>query len=369
MSDQSKQYDEKDNSKIRKTMEAILHSDRLSQLQAFDARLVDYEPYSFQVIFRIRGRNLGMLILPLLLLATLDMGWWFLLDRFLLVQFDLQNGELSEETRDRIEQLDKLISPILVPVSFLMVFRLGRAAIRFWDARKAVGSLVERSRSMISTAVIGCQGNVEMVNQFALWICVYPITVKNFLRPESPGQSEVCCKSKPTSSHKYTGAGTVFGDLLTADEAEALIKSPCQPIFVLNKLRALVWNIDNGEPSEGSLKQALLYRHLNGQVDSLTAAWGAMERINGTPLPFVYVVHLRTFLMLYLSVWHLASIALNGWFSIFPLLIASWGLLGIEAAAVECERPFHWNKNHLALGKMCIAVASNVHQTLENCGY
>lgn len=351
-------------------MEAILHSDRLSQLKAFDANLVAYEAYSFQIIFRLRGRNFRMLILPLLLLATLDVGWWFLLDRFLLVQFDLQNGELSEETRDRIEQLDKLISPILIPVSFLMVFRLGRAAIRFWDARKAAGLLVERSRTLISTAVIGCQGNVEMVNQFALWICVFPITVKNFLRPESLAQFEASFfKSKPMSSHTYTGAGTVFGDLLTTDEAEALTKSPFQPIFVLNKLRALSWNIGNGEPSEGSLKQALLYRQLNEQVDTLTAAWGAMERINGTPLPFVYVAHLRTFLMLYLSLWHLASIALNGWISIFPVLIASWGLLGIEAAAVECERPFHWNKNHLALGRMCIVVASNVHQTLENCGY
>lgn len=354
----------KDNdSKIKITMGAIIDNDRISQLAAFDGTLVNYEPYSFWMIFRLRGRNFRMLMLPLFLLVVLDVAWWFVFDRLLI-------GDFSEEERERIEELDKLVSPILIPVSFLLVFRLGRAAVRFWEARASAGLLVEVCRKLISSVVVGCEQNIEMVNEFAVWISLFPISVKHFLRPESRAQSEASCfKAKTMSSHKYSGSGTVIGDLLSAPEAEKLIKSPCQPIYVLNKLRILVWKMGNGDPGEGSPKQAMLYRHANEQVDALTKAWGAMERINGTPLPFVYVVHLRTFLMLYLTLWHLASIALNGWVSVFPLLIASWGLLGIEAAAVECERPFHWNKNHLALGRMCAVVASNVHQTLENCGF
>ena len=38
-------------------------------------------------------------------------------------------------------------------------------------------------------------------------------------------------------------------------------------------------------------------------VDDLTGAWGAMERIGNTPLPFAYVAHLRTTLVLYLGLW------------------------------------------------------------------
>eukprot|EP00980_Cylindrotheca_fusiformis_P015129 scaffold4180_cov99-Cylindrotheca_fusiformis.AAC.10 len=357
-------------SKIRKTMEAILHSDRLSQLQACDANLVTYEPYSFSMIFRLRGRNFRMLILPILLLMALDIGWWFALSRLSVLEVGLLNAELSDDTRDRVEELDKLVSPILVPVSFLLVFRLGRAAIRFWEARTSSGLLVEVSRTLISTVIVGCEGNEDIASQFATWITVFPLAVKNFLRPESREQFDKSCfKTKNVASRSNVGAGTVIGDLLTAAEAEDMMKSPYQPIFVLNKLRSLVWKLGNGSSVEGSPKQAMLYRTANEQVDLLTKAWGAMERINGTPLPFVYVVHLRTFLMLYLSLWHLSSIALNGWVSIFPIILASWGLLGIEAAAVECERPFHWNKNHLPLGRMCTVVAMNVHQTLENCGY
>lgn len=69
--------------------------------------------------------------------------------------------------------------------------------------------------------------------------------------------------------------------------------------------------------------------------------------------------------MLYLFLWHTEAIASEGWIALVPLLLASWGLLGIEAASVECERPFHWHSNHLALGKACLVVARNVAQTME----
>ena len=113
-------------------------------------------------------------------------------------------------------------------------------------------------------------------------------------------------------------------------------------------------------------KGVALYRQLSQQIDVLNGAWGAMERIAATPLPFVYVVHLRTFLLLYLFLWNLEGIGNNGWKSTPALLAASWALLGIEAAAVECERPYQLHSNHLPLGKMCVVVAKNVVQTMKS---
>lgn len=63
--------------------------------------------------------------------------------------------------------------------------------------------------------------------------------------------------------------------------------------------------------------------------------------------------------------WYVIAIAKNGNIVIPVLLFVSWGLLGIEAAAVECERPFQWHQNHLALGKAAIVVAYNVAQTIQ----
>ncbi|CAJ1958264.1 unnamed protein product [Cylindrotheca closterium] len=394
----------KEDAKLSKTIKAILDPDRIEALLAFDATLVRYEPFSFLVIFRFQGRNWSMMILPLLILGMLDLAWWFILHQVLLPSNairGIENGEMTEDLTARVERLDELVSPILVPVSFLLVFRLGRAAVRFWDARSAMGKLIEVCRTFISTAVVGCQAckaldppalsamnivelvhakkqddvRLKLVRQFARWTCVFPIAVRNFLRPESRAEFEACCnlvcnskRTKGNDEKHEMGISPDLLDLVSFQEATELQHSAFPTIFVLNKMRLLAWDASESAGASPS-KQALLYRQLNEQIDILTGAWGAMERINLTPLPFVYVAHLRTFLMLYLCFWHISSIALNGWVCIPPLMIASWGLLGIEAAAVECERPFHWNRNHLALGKMGVVVAKNVHQTLLNCGY
>ncbi|EJK65438.1 hypothetical protein THAOC_13699, partial [Thalassiosira oceanica] len=43
----------------------------------------------------------------------------------------------------------------------------------------------------------------------------------------------------------------------------------------------------------------------------------------------------------------------------------NWALLGVEACAVECEKPFGISRNHLLLGKMGKIVATNIGQALK----
>ena len=67
---------------------------------------------------------------------------------------------------------------------------------------------------------------------------------------------------------------------------------------------------------------------------------------------------------LYCFCFSVIAIVDNRWKALGPLFAASWALLGIEAASVECERPFAWHSNHLPLGKMCIVISTNVAQTI-----
>ena len=88
-------------------------------------------------------------------------------------------------------------------------------------------------------------------------------------------------------------------------------------------------------------------------------------RIKGTPLPFAYAIHLRTFLLLYLFLWNMSSVARYDWVALPFLFLLNWALLGIEAAAVECESPFDYNPNHLVLGKVSVVVSRNIGQALR----
>jgi predicted membrane chloride channel (bestrophin family) len=47
------------------------------------------------------------------------------------------------------------------------------------------------------------------------------------------------------------------------------------------------------------------------------------------------------------------------------LFLFNWSLLGVEAAAVECESPFDYKSNHLTLGNASVLVARNIGQALK----
>mmetsp|Transcript_17624 Transcript_17624/g.42427 ORF Transcript_17624/g.42427 Transcript_17624/m.42427 type:complete len:386 (-) Transcript_17624:1798-2955(-) len=343
-------------------IEDILHKPRLDALLDCDANIISYDPFSFAMVFGLRGRNLRMIRAPLMILLLWDMCW-----ALTLTLEEHPNGTMF------IASSKGLISPLLTPISFLLVFRLGRAAVRFWDSRAAFGKLVEICRDVMSTAAVSCKNNRrrDLHDDFARWICAFPIATKNFLRPDLP------CSRDGRSRRREIGpllSDKDAGDVLTPVNGGGSMEF-IAPIYVLDRIRELAFLLSfDGECSNGSTalqaqKGIAIYQHLNRQIDTLNGAWGAMERIAATPLPFVYVVHLRTFLLLYLFLWNLQGIESNGWPSIPALLAASWALLGIEAAAVECERPYQLHSNHLPLGKMCVVVAKNVVQTIKTVGW
>lgn len=348
--DRSSVYLVDDNSTV---VESILCQDRLNSLLACDINTLTYDPHKWKVVLTLRGRNIKMISVPLALLTLWGVFWIILLsyDRF-------------SHVRDAISELDGLIGPLLVPVSFLLVFRLGRAAVRFWDARKAMGKIVEMCRVFMSTVSATCVDTEDksLLDDIARWTCVFPIAVKNFLQPSSRKGWD---RDTLIKKRRFE-----IGSLLSNEEANEVLNTSDNnlgPILVLNRLRRLVWRLTMHRSGKSELAgpRDMLYQQLNVHLDTLTGAWGACERINGTPLPLVYVAHLRTFLLLYLVLWQMEAAANHGWVALPTVFAASWGLLGIEAAAVECERPFQWHGNHLPLGKVCVVVSRNVAQIVN----
>lgn len=280
---------------------ALLAPQRMQALENCDRSLLTYDPNSFWMIFRFRGRHFSMIAAPLVLLLLWDVAWALLLVTY---------SEKTAVARDTIRSMEKLITPLLVPVSFLLVFRLGRAAVRYWDARAAMGKLVEVCRTTASTALVGLsfslstssgsdavfrnnravkplqneitlerqrQQQHQLAEDIVRWIAVFPVAVKNFLRP-----------FERSDCNRTLEIENVLGTQDLDAFLSAKGNDRYAPILVLNRLRQLAYEASRQQPSEAL--EALVFRQLNEQIDVLTGAWGAMERINGTPLPFVYVV-------------------------------------------------------------------------------
>ncbi|HRE82501.1 MAG TPA: bestrophin family ion channel, partial [Opitutaceae bacterium] len=83
---------------------------------------------------------------------------------------------------------------------------------------------------------------------------------------------------------------------------------------------------------------------------------GECERIQNTPLPFAYVVHLRRALVLYLLTLPFALVDTFGWTTVLYTFLISYTLLGIDEIGVEIENPFGTDHNDLPLEHICDVV-------------
>ena len=234
---------------------------------------------------------------------------------------------------------------LLTPLTFLLVYRLNRSAVRFYDARAAAGKLIETCRVLAGETVRFCAHDPQACDEICRWVVAFPVCTRNFLR----GQS---------SLEDLQG-------VLTTSQIAVLSSAPVQTLYCCDRIRDAVLRATRSNKLDPPPIAAVMLQTLEGHIATLTGSMGAMERINNTPLPFAYVAHLRSCLTLYLLglPWILQ---MKSWWSVPMVLLISYALLGVEAAAVACERPFHEQTNHLPFNAFARVVADNVQQILQH---
>ena len=252
-------------------------------------------------------------------------------------------------------------------VGFLLVFRLNRAAVRYWDSRAHWGKLVEIGRVLVDSAAIRCGHSPGATGAVAAWVLAFAVSTKAFLhgRP-SVNQDEL--------------AG-----ILEPQEVQRMSEAPHMPLYAAGALRAslaaalaprnppcVAAEDDVGGGASGaldpglSIHRATSWRLLEEHVNALVGVMGAMERIRSSPLPLTYITHLRTTLVIYLLFMPVVFEAMWGWGTIPAVVLSSFVLLGVEGAATECESPFRPDRiNHLRMSAYCNTLFRDVKQLLE----
>lgn len=102
---------------------------------------------------------------------------------------------------------------------------------------------------------------------------------------------------------------------------------------------------------------------LLSSISSLEDSLGVLEKILTTPLPFVYSVHIRHTVWLYLFFLPFQLVQDFGWYTVLGVGIASFIYLGFLAAGEEIEQPFGYDENDLELDMYCRDI---VHVDIEN---
>lgn len=168
-------------------------------------------------------------------------------------------------------------------LGFLLVFRLNRAAERFWQARLFWGQIVVLVRTLVSGLLVHGSGAPTQRDEALRWLAAFPLTAKDFIRGEAMHHPDA-----------YAG-------ILSVEELSNLQRNSHAPLYAAHEVRRNL-NTMFRVSAETNPAYAASWAHqmnfMEDQLNRLLEAEGGLERIKGTPLPLVYVSHLRTFMLI-----------------------------------------------------------------------
>jgi ion channel-forming bestrophin family protein len=227
-----------------------------------------------------------------------------------------------------------------VALGLLLVFRTNASYERFWEGRKLWGGIVNESRNLARAAAAFLRDRPERLRPIILWTAAFGYASMNSLR----GRRSL----GPVASR------------LTKDEVAVALSAQHLPSAVARRITDLLVEARTA----GQLTDYVVV-NIDGNVQLLLDYIGGCERIQKTPLPFAYVVHLRRALILYCLTLPFALVESYGWSTILDTLLIAYVLFGIEEIGVEIENPFGEDDNDLPLEQICSTIEQNLLAVIE----
>lgn len=228
-------------------------------------------------------------------------------------------------------------------LGLLLVFRTNTAYDRFWEGRKAWGTIVVSIRNLARAIklTLNSENPVDQeLNQAALkLLSAFAIATKLHLR-QQPITNEL-------------------DPFLSSDYLTPLKQAPNPP------LQLVLWLGDYCQQSVhhqriDTTQHSVMNQLLNEMIAGLTSC----ERILKTPIPPVYAIFLKRLILLYCLCLPFGLVdQLQGWTGLVVATI-SFVLFGVEAIGSEIENPFGTDPNDLPVDEICTTICSNVESTM-----
>jgi putative membrane protein len=215
-----------------------------------------------------------------------------------------------------------------VALGLLLVFRTNTSFDRWWEGRKLLGSVVNRTRDLgrqLAGYLPAAEG-AAAAEVSRLLNAYFAVAVQG-LR----GETDLAR----------------LGELLTAEERERLEPVKSRPSVVL----AWVTGHLDALARRGALSEARLLA-MDTNVTALSDAHGACERIARTPIPFAYAQHIKVFVTLWCFTLPFAIVDAMLTYTWLASSILAFALFGIDEIGVEIEDPFGYDDNDLPVDRI-----------------
>jgi putative membrane protein len=227
------------------------------------------------------------------------------------------------------------IAPILhtlvgAALGLLLVFRTNASYDRWWEGRRLLGMLVNRSRDLArqvasyvpERAPNGVARSENERTTLARWVVLFYRLSAQTLRAERDLAPVM--------------------PLVRDDEVRTLEAATHRPNVVYTWIsRRLAEHANAGAFSEQRLVA------MDANLTSLQDSLGACERIMKTPVPFAYAQHCKLLVTIFCFTVPFAMAKDLGWFTPFGAAVVAFALFGVDEIGVEIEDPFGHDANDL----------------------
>ncbi len=222
-------------------------------------------------------------------------------------------------------------------LGFLIVFRMNASNARYWEGRSHWGQIINASRNLVR---IGSEYSSE-ARELAELVTAYAICLRRSLQ----GQRDAD-ETEVYLSDSVRQSVCAFGN---------------PPTAVAAAISAWI-----GRQFRAGTIDAMTVRQLEEQLSKLVDAQGGCEKIQKTPLPFVYVVMVKQLIVAYLFTLPIVLCERCGWWSPLLMAVVSLGLFGMEEASVEIEDPFGTDDNCLDMQTYTLTIARDTGQLAQH---
>ncbi|KAK0545083.1 hypothetical protein OC845_005273 [Tilletia horrida] len=190
-------------------------------------------------------------------------------------------------------------------------------------------------------------------------VLAYLVATKHFLRAE-PGINHVDLQELLTDDLKSrwlasinrpiegTGGRTILDGASQYQEDSPLLEATveedptdpalCLPLFILHELAAYVTGVRAAKMMEPAGPAG--FSTVNSLLNSLTSNLANLERIANVRLPAIFVIHIKTVVVLYLFSLPLTLVGELSWRMVPFVTIVAFIFIGLEGISAEIEMPF-----------------------------
>ncbi|SDF45202.1 bestrophin family protein [Dyella sp. 333MFSha] len=210
-------------------------------------------------------------------------------------------------------------------LAIFLGFRNTVAYQRWWEARTLWGEMIIAMRNLARQRMAFLPGTEAVdARRLTYHLIAYAHTLRHHLRGSDPAAE--------------------LGQWLDQASIEAILAAPNRPSALLARTGAVYAEIARALNIEPILLAAI-----DAELGKLSHVLGGCERIQGTPIPFAYILLLHRTVHIYCFLLPFCLVGLMGWFTPLVVGVLAYTFFGLDALGDQIEDPFGTLPNDLPL--------------------